>query len=86
MHLSTHDHPVAEVTLEKFSIQVKSSVNEEVFCTSEVIALTIALTASKTFISEHLLNEDGEGIVEILKGDKLRQMMDKFITLFSPNI
>jgi hypothetical protein len=86
MHLGTHDHLVAEVILEKFSIQVKSLVNEEVFRTSEVIVLTIALTTSKTFISEHLLNEDGEGIVEILKGDKLRQMMDKFIMLFSPNI
>ncbi len=86
MHLGTHDHLVAEVTLEKFSIQVKSLVNEEVFCTSEVIVLTLALIASKTFLSEHLLNEDGEGLVEILKGDNLRQMMDKFITLLSSNI
>jgi hypothetical protein len=44
------------------------------------------LIASKTFLSEHLLNGVGEGLMEILKGDKLRQMMDKFITLSSPNI
>jgi hypothetical protein len=41
---------------------------------------------SKTFLFEHLLNEDGEGLVEILKGNKLRQMMDKFIMLSSPNV
>jgi hypothetical protein len=33
-----------------------------------------------------MLNEDGEGPVEVLKGEKLCQMMDKFITLFSSNI
>jgi hypothetical protein len=38
------------------------------------------------FFFEHLLNKDGEGLVEVFKGEKLRQMIDKFITLFSPNI
>jgi hypothetical protein len=33
-----------------------------------------------------LLNEDREELVEILKGKKLHQVMDKFITLFSPNV
>jgi len=41
---------------------------------------------SKTFLSEHLLNEDGEGPMEVLKGNELCQVMDKFITLSSPNI
>jgi hypothetical protein len=44
------------------------------------------LAISKTFFFEHLLNEDGEGLVEVLKGDKLHQVMDKFIVLSSPNI
>jgi len=47
---------------------------------------TISLDASKPFLSKHLFNEDGDGLVEPLKGDKLRQMMDKFTTLYSPNI
>jgi hypothetical protein len=33
-----------------------------------------------------LLNKDGEGQVEVLKGDKLHQVMDKFIVLSSPNV
>jgi hypothetical protein len=48
--------------------------------------LSIALAANKLFFFEHLLNEDGEGLVELLKINKLRQVMDKFIALFSPNI
>jgi len=70
--------------------QVKSLVEEEVFCTlgaiASAIASAIALVASKTFISKNLLNKDGQGLVEILKGDKLCQVMEKFLALFSPNV
>jgi hypothetical protein len=66
--------------------QVKSLVKEDMSCTPRVIVLTIVLTSSKTFLSEHLLNKDGEGPVEFFKGDKLCQMMDKFIMVSSPNI
>jgi hypothetical protein len=48
--------------------------------------LAIVLVASKCFLFEHLLNEDGEGPMEVLKGDKLHQVMDKFIALSSSNI
>jgi hypothetical protein len=64
---------------------VNSLVKEEVFHTPRATMSTIVLAVSKTFIFE-LLNEDGEGIVEVIIGDKLRQVMDKFIVLFSPNI
>jgi hypothetical protein len=66
--------------------QVKSLVKEETFCTLGAIMLAIALVVGRTFISEHLLNEDGQGLVEILKGDKLHQVMEKFLALFSPNV
>jgi hypothetical protein len=61
-------------------------VEEEVFHTPKVTVLAIMLATSKTFLSQHLLNEDGEGSMEVLEGEKLHQMMDKFVTLFSPNI
>jgi hypothetical protein len=66
--------------------QIKSLVEEEVFCTLGAIVSAIALVASKTFISKHLLNKDGQGLVEILKGDKLCQVIEKFLALFSPNV
>jgi hypothetical protein len=38
----------------------------------------IALNASKTFLGHHLFNENGEGPMEILQGEKLDKVMDKF--------
>jgi hypothetical protein len=37
-------------------------------------------------MAKHLFNEDGEGLVEVLKGTKLHQVVDKFTTLCSPNV
>jgi hypothetical protein len=65
--------------------QVKFMVEEEVSHTLGVPALAIALVANKTFLFEHLLNKDGKGLVEVSKGNKLHQVMDKFIALSSPN-
>jgi hypothetical protein len=39
---------------------------------------TIALNESKAFLAHHLFNEDGEGLVEIIQGEKLDKVMDKF--------
>jgi hypothetical protein len=80
-----HDHLVAKDHSRKVFKQVKSLVKEEASRTLRAIALAIALVASKTFLLEHLLNDDGQGLVEVLKGDKLRQV-DKFITLSCPNV
>jgi hypothetical protein len=81
-----HDHPMVEGRLREMFEQVKSLIKEEASHTSGVIVLAIALVISKTFLLEHLLNKDGQGLVEVLKGDNLRQVMDKFIALFSPNV
>jgi len=66
--------------------QVKVLFEVEVSHTPSTKTSTITMVRSKTFLIEHLLNEDGEGLVEFLKGDKLHQVMDKFMTLCSPNI
>jgi hypothetical protein len=60
-------------------------VTNEVFCTPIVTTLAITLSTSKTFISYHLFNEDG-GPMEFLKGEKLDQMLLKFVLLCSPSI
>jgi hypothetical protein len=79
IHLGTHEQ---KGKCKKFIKQIKALVQEKVFCTS----LTIASVANKTILSQHLFNKDGERLVEPMKGDKLCQMMDKFATLYSPNI
>ncbi len=86
IHLGVHDHPVMEGHLKKVFDQVKFMIEEEVSRTLGATALAITLVANKTFLSKHLLNKDGKGPVEVLKGNKLHQMMDKFLALFSPNV
>jgi hypothetical protein len=48
--------------------------------------LTIALNANKAFLAHHLFNEDGEGHVEILEGEKLDKAINKFQPFCSSNI
>jgi hypothetical protein len=81
-----HDHPMAKGRSREMFKQVKSLIQEEAFHTLGVTMLAIALATSKTFLLEYLLNKDRQRLVEVLKGDKLRQVMDKFIALFSPNV
>jgi hypothetical protein len=50
------------------------------------ISSTIASFASKTFISRHLFNKDGKGPTEFIKGEKLNQMLLKFIPFCSLGI
>jgi hypothetical protein len=71
IHLSTRDHLVAKSQCKEFVEQVKALVKEEVFCTLAGITLAVVLVVNKVFFSKHLLNEDGEGLVEVLKVDKL---------------
>jgi len=81
-----YDHPMVEGHSKKVLDQVKSMVEEEASRTLGATTSAIPLTTSKTFLLKHLLNEDGEGLVEVLKDDKLCQVMDKFIALSSPNV
>jgi hypothetical protein len=86
IHLGTHDHLVAKGHSREGFYQVKSLVKKEASHTFGAIALAIALVASINFLSKHQLNEDGEGLVEVLKGNVLCLVTDKFIVLSSPHI
>jgi hypothetical protein len=50
---------MAKSHLKKMFEQVKSLVKEEASRTLRATMLAIALATSKTFLSKHLLNEDG---------------------------
>jgi hypothetical protein len=47
---------------------------------------TIALVVNKAFLYHHLFNENGEGPIQLLKGEKFNQTMSKFAPLCSLNI
>jgi hypothetical protein len=72
IHLGLHNHLMVEGHSKKMFEQVKSLVEEEVSYTLGDVVSTITLATSKTFLLEHLPKEDGQGLVEVLKGDKLR--------------
>jgi hypothetical protein len=63
---------------------MKNIVVNEVYHT--LIATTSAniLFMSKTFFSHHLLNKDGKGPMELLKGEKIDQMLLKFAPFCVP--
>jgi hypothetical protein len=46
-------------------------VTNEVCHTQATIASIIVLFTNKTFLSYHLFNENGEGLVDFFKGEKL---------------
>jgi hypothetical protein len=61
-------------------------VVDKVCCMPIATILAVALSTRKTFLFHHLFYEDGQGFVELLKGEKLNQMLLKFIPLCSHGI
>ncbi len=66
--------------------QVKSLVEKEASYTLRATTSAIVLATSIIFLLEHLLNEEGQGPVEVFNSDKLHQVMDKFLALSFPNV
>jgi hypothetical protein len=66
--------------------QIKSVVKEEASHTPRATMLTITLVVNKTFRSKHLLNKYEQRPMEVLKGDKLFQVMDKFLAMSFPTV
>jgi hypothetical protein len=63
--------------------QVKFLVQDEVSCNLSTTLSATSLIVNIFFLSKHLFNKDGDKPIELLKGDKLYQVMDKFTTLYS---
>jgi hypothetical protein len=75
------------VGMDRGSLQeIKALAQGEVFHTPNAKNFVIALATSKMYFVQHLFNEDGDGLVEHLKGDKFHKVMDKFIPLNTSNI
>ncbi len=86
IHLLTHAYPSSNGKCRESFKEMKNMVVKEVLCTPYAMSSAISLVANKTFLSHHLFNEDGQGIVELLKGDKLNETLLKFTPLCSPII
>lgn len=86
IHFGMHIHLVAHGKCWKITCQIKDMVRKEVNQTPNTNAFVITLASNKTFLFKHLLNDDNEGHIELLKGKRLRKGMENFFTLCSPNV
>jgi hypothetical protein len=65
---------------------MKALIYDKVSHSSSSTPFTIALVVNQIFFFEHVINKDGKGLVELIKGMKLHEMMDKFTIMCSTNI
>jgi hypothetical protein len=70
IHLRVHKHLVVDGKCREYVNEIKRLITKKVNCTLNAkISMILMLSASKTFLSTHLLNESGNGLVELLKGE-----------------
>jgi len=86
IHLGVHKHPMVDGKCREFVNKTKRLITEEVNCMLDAKIFVISLSASKTFLATHLLDESGDDLVELLKGEQLEKIQSKFYKLSLPNI
>ncbi len=86
IHLKRHAQLVQDDMCRDSLEEIKTLVENEVCCTPNVKNFTIGFFMSKSFLSQHLFNEDGDNPIELLKGEHLNKVMDNFMPLCFPNI
>jgi len=65
-------------SLERLSKKLKLWSKKSLLALSIKTSTIITLATNKTLLSNHLLNNNGEGFDKMLKNEKLYQAMDKF--------
>jgi hypothetical protein len=81
IHLGVHNHLVAKLVEE-----TKRLIAKEVDHTHDAKIFSISLSASKTFLANYLFDDSNDGKVELLKGEQLEHIWDKFCELSFPNV
>jgi hypothetical protein len=72
------------VIFRESSKEMKNMVTDEVYCIIIITTLAIALYMSKTFISRHLFNEDGEGPMVFFQRKKTKSNFVKVWSFVLP--
>ena len=85
IHLGKHSHLVAKGTYKDSAKEISELIAEQVAKTPTATNSAIALSASKDFLTNHLFHH-GEGEKEILKGEEMEEVMDRFQMLSNPSI
>jgi hypothetical protein len=61
-------------------------VAKEVLCMLNAMSSTMTLIVSKMFLFCHLFDENGQGIVELLKRDRFNETLLEYVPLCALNI
>jgi hypothetical protein len=86
IHLGIHAHLVYDgKCMEPFK-EMENMVAKEVLHMPNAMSSTMTLVVNKTFMFCFLFNENGQGIVELLKGDKFNETLLEYVPLCPPNI
>ena len=85
IHLGVHAHPVADGQCRESLEAINGLITHAVARTPSAKTSAIALAASKEFLDIFRIHY-GPGPKEILRGDVLENVMDKFHLLSSPNV
>ncbi len=85
IYLGIHKHPMADGKCKKFVNKTKRLITKEVNHMFDAKIFVISLSASKTFLVTHLFDDNGDGPMELLKGEQLKHIQDKFFELNLPN-
>jgi hypothetical protein len=70
IHVRIHKHPMADGKCREFVDKIRRLIKEEDLTPNAKIS-TISLSASKNFLAIHLLDDNGDGIMELLNDKKL---------------
>jgi hypothetical protein len=86
IHLSDHIHVIANRKCRKSIKETKILIERVVIHTLDAKISTISLSANKSFFYKHFFNDSNDGTIELLHGEGLEHIQDKFIELNSSNI
>ncbi len=69
IHFKVHKHLVADGKCKESMDETRRLIAKEVDHTLDMKISTISLSASKSFLARHVLDDSGDGMVELLKDE-----------------
>ena len=85
IHLRMHDHPISNGICRETLDAISSLIAQEVSKTPTTKNSAIAMAASKEFLNKYFIHS-GPGPKKMLRGQELKDVLDKFEHLSSPNL
>jgi len=71
IHLGVHKHLVVDGKWKESMDKTKRLNTKEIDCTPVTKIFVNSLSAKKTFLAKHLLDDSGNGMVELLHSEQL---------------